>query len=219
MDLHLEDSDADLAQALEQNSFVTDIELVLWNVQTANWRDLLRVIATRANLERMKLLDAFYAEDRNAPPALVSAILRSIRQNPAIRTVHLICLHLPTDISTFLDIASSITALLLLKCDIMAPSVEREQGTRDLAAALQRNTNIKTLDLRFLDDIYAIPIVQGLRSNVSLTTFAIGCDSFSDATTRAIQQLLESTTSIQAFELMFASFRRRRVSPCLHKPS
>ena len=73
-------------------------------------------------------------------------------------------------------------------------------------AALQRNTNIKTLRLGFMDDIYAIPILQSLHSNTSLTTLSIGGNRFSDATTRAIQQLLESTTSIQEFELVLASF-------------
>ena len=82
----------------------------------------------------------------------------------------------------------------------MGPA-QREQGARDLAVALQRNTNIQTLQIGLLDDIYAIPILQGLQSNHSLKTLFLGSTSFSDATTRAIQQLLESTTSIQAFEL------------------
>ena len=64
------------------------------------------------------------------------------------------------DISMFVDTASSITSFSLDGCD-MEPS-EREQGTRILAAALQRNTNIETLELGELEDIYAVPILRGL---------------------------------------------------------
>ena len=79
---------------------------------------------------------------------------------------------------------------------------EREQGARDLAAALQRNTNIETLELEDLEDIYTVPILEGLRSNVSVKTFIFSPgESISDAALPCIQHLLESTTSIQRFEL------------------
>jgi len=198
-------SDADLARALQQNSFVTSFGFDLEGVQRADWDSLLHVIAMRANLEKVELQDAESAEQRNAPSALVSAILRAIQQNTSVQTIFCFSLRLPTDVSTFLDTASTITLLSLSNCD-MGPN-EREHGTRDLAAALQRNTNIKTLRLCKMDDIYAIPILQSLQANSSLTTLTIGGESFSDATTREIQQLLESTTSIQAFELMDSSFR------------
>ena len=197
--LRREPSDADLAQALQQNPFIREIDLFLENVQTTNWGDLLRVIATRDNLRRVTLMDAVNPEARNAPAAaaLVRSILRAIQQNAYIRFVRLFSLRLPADISTFVDTASSITSFELSQCD-----TERQQGARDLAMALQRNTNIQTLQLGNLVDIYVIPILQGLRSNHSLRTLFLGGTSFSDATTRAIQQLLESTvSSIQTFGL------------------
>ena len=202
-----ETSAADLAQALELNTFVTLIDVDFERVQLADWGDwgdFLRVIATRDNLETVKLRDAFTAEDRSAPPALVSAFLRSIRQNSAIRTVFLICLRLPTEISTFVDTASSITKFVLLNCDM--EQVEREQGARDLAEALRRNTNIKNLELVFMDDIYAIPILQSLQANVSLKTIGLGRHAISAAVSHAIQQLFESNTSIQTFELTCTDF-------------
>jgi len=195
-----EPSDADLAQALEQNPFITDIGLFLEGVQRADWNSLLQVIATRFNLETMKLRDAIAAENRNAPATLVSAILRAIQQNNSVQSVGLVGLHLPTDVSTFVDTAASVTSFSLSNCD-MEPA-ERERGTRDLAAALQHNTNIEHLDIDFLDDIYAIPILQGLRSIVSLKKLHVGSVwDFSTVTIQAIQQLLESTTTIQSFEL------------------
>ena len=201
-----EPSDADLAQALEQNPFTTDIDLYLEGEQRADdWNSLLRVIAMRANLETVKVEDAYDAEDRNAPAALVSAILRAIQQNSAVHSVLLINLYLPTDVSTFLDTASSITIFGLHGCD-MEP-IERVQGARDIAAALQRNTNIKTLRLGKMGEDWLSSILQGLQSNNCLKTLLIfQTESLSDATTRAIQQLLESTASIQSLWLCGISF-------------
>ena len=204
--LHDEPADADLAQALQQNPFVTVIHLGL-NGSRADWNSLLQVFATRANLETVALVDALRAEHRN--PALVSAILRAIQQNSAIRTVEFAWMRLPADFSTFVDTASSITSYSILACDMEA--AEREQGTNDLVAALQRNSNIQTLRLRDLDDLYAIPILQGLRSNISLKTLSLGGTSFSDAPAAgAIHQLLQSTASIETFELFNATLSERQ---------
>ena len=163
-------SDADLAEALEQNPFVTEIQLGVNGVQRTDWDSLLRVIATRAKLEKVTVRDALIAVRRNAPAAslVLRSTLRAIQQNTAIRSVELQWLRLPTDISTFLDNASSITSFRLCNCD-MEPA-ERQQGARDLVAALQRNKNIKSLELWDLDDLNALPILEGLRSNVSLKT-------------------------------------------------
>ena len=114
----LRETDADdLAQALEQNSFVTDIVLDLEGEgQRTDLDSLLRIIAARANLEKVELQDAESVEERTAPAGLVRAFLRAIQQNTAIRSVGLSWLRLPTDISTFLDNASSITSFRLLDC-------------------------------------------------------------------------------------------------------
>jgi len=196
--LRLEPSDADLAQALEQNPFVTQIEIGLEGEERANWTSLLRVIATRSNLETVKVHDAFTPEERTEPAGLKHAILRAMQQNTAIRTVQFVSVSLPTDISTFVDNASLITSFRLHGCD-------GEQGaSSELAAALQRNTNIETLELELarLADIFTIPILEGLRSNVSLKTliFNSGDKSVSDEYSHAIHQLLGSTTSIKMLE-------------------
>ena len=199
-----ETSDADLARALQENPFVTAITLNLEGVQRTDWNSLLQVIATRAKLEKVELVEGVRAT------ALVRSILRAMQQNTAIRNVYLGWLRLPTDISTFLDNASSITKFCLYKCD-MDPA-ERQQGTSDLVAALQRNANIETLRLGFLDDIYAIAILEGLRINTSVKTFVFSPGVFfSDASSHALQHLLESTTSIQEFELQQEVFRGERL--------
>ena len=180
------DAAGDLANALEENPFVTAITVNLEGVQTTDfdWGALLRVIAMRANLAKVVLQDAEAMATRNAPPALVSAILQAIQQNTAIQIVSLVYLRLPVGISTFVDIASSIKWFSLSGCDF-APT-EREDGTRDLAAALQRNTSIRSLHLCYLDDVCMCSILQSLRSNSTLETIILGGNPFSDAVSRAI---------------------------------
>ena len=211
--LHRETSNDDLAQALAQNPFVTEVHMDLVGVQQTDWDSLMRVIATRANLEKVKLWDTVRAERRHAPAALVCALLHAIQRNTAIRNVQLQWLCLPTNISTFLDNASSITSFCLDKCDM--ESSDGQQGARSLAAALQRNTNIETLRLMWLKDIYAVPILEVLGSNTSVKTFVFTpvFDPNVVATSHALQRLLESTTSIQKFELRHKTFRERLFHP------
>ena len=211
-----ETSDADHAQALEQNSFVTKIWVDLpWprRAEAPDWSPLLRVIATRANLEEVTVQDSLWSFQRNAPvSALVRPILRAIQQNPAIRSVEMRNLRPITDISTFVDTASSITMFRLSGYftitntvfglfDFAIPAAEREQEARSLAVAFQRNTNIETLELSSLEDIYAVPILEGLQSNVSVKAFRFSPGNISEATSHALQRLLESTTSIQRLDL------------------
>ena len=207
-----ERSDADLAAALEQNPFVTDIQVDMDGVQRADWSSLLRVIATRVKLEKVILQDAFIPVQRNAPAGLVRAFLQAIQQNTAIRRLDFQWLRLPTDISMFVNTASSITSFCLYECD-MDPA-EQQQGARSLAEALQRNTNIESLELSKLGDIYAIPMLEGLRSNVSLKIFIFSpCDIFSDAVSHALQELLESMTSVRRFELSGSTCRGDTFGP------
>ena len=82
--------------------------------------------------------------------------------------------------------------------------------------ALQHNTNIETLGLSRLADIYAIPILEGLGINTSVKTFIFSHSSntnVSDATLHALHQLLESTTSIQRFEWENASCSATQFCP------
>ena len=210
--LRHETSDADLAEALERNLFVTEIHLDLKGVQTTDWAALLRVILTRENLGKMTLREGFDAKERNAPPTLVRAFLRSIQQNNSIRSVVLECIRLPADVSTFVDTASAITSFSFsCKCDF-APT-ERERGTRDLASALQRNTNITHLTLCISDDSFAIPILQALQSNDSLKNLVAARGRCSDATSHAMHQLLESSTSIMQFHLEQVFIRGETLRP------
>ena len=116
-------------------------------MQRTDWDSLLRVIAARANLEEVKLHDAYWPERRNT--GLVRAFLQAVQQNNSVRSMELRWVRLLTaDISTFVNTASSITSFRLICCD-MEPA-DREQGARDLAAALQRNTKLHKRNLTSL---------------------------------------------------------------------
>ena len=161
IDLRYERSDAALAQALEQNPFVTDIELRLDGVQQTDWNSFLRVIATRANLEKVTLRDGTVGEVQECTRRVGSLILASnaaehfhtkggVGMATSSHRYFYICwtMHLQSHHS----VCSTVTWNL--------PSGNKEQES--LAAALQRNKNIESLELSDLEDIYAIPIVRGL---------------------------------------------------------
>ena len=210
--IHLrhETSGAELAQALEQNPFVTEIRLRMEGAWTADWGTLLRVIAAREILTHVTLSGERRGQERNSPAAraLVRAFLQATQQNNSIRAVDLEFLRLPADVSTFVDTASAIQVLSFRKCDF-APT-ERERGTRDLASALQHK-NIKQLTL-CVDDSCAIPILQALQSNAFLRNLET-YGTFSDAASHAMQQLSESTTCITQFYLNYAVFRGESLRP------
>jgi len=215
--LHGESSDAALAQALEQNPFVTDI--IILNVdkeQRADWDSLLRVIAMRGNLEKVELRGAEFQGRRNTSAGLVCSFLQAIQQNNSIRSIELQWLRLPIDISTYVDIASSITSFCIYGCVIDIEPTEWEQAARSLAAALQRNKNIQSLKIYMLDDTFTIPILESLRSNTSVrdfTFYSAGISYVSDAASDALHQLLDSSTSIERLDLEGARFVEETFRP------
>jgi len=78
---------------------------------------------------------------------------------------------------------------------------EREHGTRALAMALQRNTNIETLKLSSLQAFYYTAILQSLRSNSSVKMLIFSATNVAvEEWDETLHQLLGSTTSIQRFE-------------------
>ena len=86
--LHRETSDAALAQALEHNPFVTDIVLDLEGVQQTDWDSLLRVIAARANLEKVELRDAVIClTEEMHPPRWLAHSCKRFSRTHAIRNV------------------------------------------------------------------------------------------------------------------------------------
>jgi hypothetical protein len=199
IDLHSRDftDAAKLSAALLSNTFVNSIWLDLeglW-IENNNWDSLLRVLATHENFERVTLIDEDDFDERN-PPDRVAPFLLAIQQNPRVQTVHLEYLKLYGDsMASFLGSATSITTLHMCRCGIEAPG-----GALAVAAALQRNKHIQRLELRYLDEIYLIPILNNLGSNTSVKELSLWFFGQSLNSSLALQNSLESTKTIRQFE-------------------
>jgi hypothetical protein len=196
--------DYELSEALESNDHINHIIVwFCWRVNSnTNCDSLLRVLATRENFERVELHD-----DWRNPPERVAPFLLSIQQNPRIQRVDLIDVRLSSDLfAAFLDTATSITALYLGDCVMEAPG----DGLA-VAAALQRNRNIRQLILSTLDDVYLIPILSNLGSNTSVEALHLWLFILSLDASRALGCLLESTKTIRKFEFKRYNLYQYRV--------
>ena len=201
------ENDAAIAQALEQNQYVSRVWLHLGR-RIANSDHLCRQLATRANLVFFGL-SGYYSQ--RAPAERIRSIIQAIQQNSSVRTVEFANTILGAeDLCSFLDSVVHVTDLSLRNCKLAGG----EQGARDVAAALQRNASIETLKLLSVDR-FLVPIFDGLVSNTCLRNLVIQHRSFlSEATRNALQGLLESSTgSIQNFELKGIQFWEQSFRP------
>ena len=202
IDLYTE-RDAVIARALEQNQFVSHIQLRPAQ-RNANWDHLFRVLATRRNLVHFVLFD----HRLRAPAERSLPILQAIQQNASVRFVELGSSNLNSeDLCSFLDAAVHVTDLTLNRCVLTGG----EHGARDVAAALQRNTSIVSLKLSGIDD-FLVPILEGLVSNCSVRQLVVS-SRLEEVRSNALQGLLESTRSIQCLELSEGVFREQSWRP------
>jgi hypothetical protein len=162
--LQFSDDVRSLAEALQANSHVNMLEIDFTDLRRhfINWELLLRVIAMRANLKKVQLEDAVDVWRRNPPERIVPFLL-AIGGNPKIQAMVFNSLLLSGDsMASFLDNATSVTELRLLRCDAEAPA-----DALAIAAALQRNTNIQRLLLARVDERLVIPVLNSLTSGQS----------------------------------------------------
>jgi len=198
--LEEEDDDAAIAQALEQNQNVRCVELKL-DSRNGNWDHFYGALARRGNLKELKLHG--YGETRFGRLIRMSArrfrpILRAIQQNSALRKIEFenTCLF-AADLCSFLDTASHVSELIL-SCALQG-AADRAARARDVAAALQRNTNIVTLKLIWIDR-FLDPILEGLVSNNCVRHLVV-FSNFSRATCNLAGVLLRSNRSIRHLDL------------------
>jgi hypothetical protein len=153
-----------LSDALQANNHASTIFLDFCGLgrSNVNWESLLRVIALRENLEKVGLGDTFDAGQRN-PPDRITPFLLAIQQNPRVKIVGLYCLQLSgISLASFLDGARSVTELQLFRCDM-----EASADALAIGAALQRNTTIQRLELKWLDEDFMLPVLNSLTSEHS----------------------------------------------------
>ena len=204
--LDYENDDATIAQALEQNQYVSRVRL--WPAaRNAGWDHLCCVLATRANLVFFGLSN-YYSE--RFPAERIFRILQAISQNSAVRVVELAGHTLVAeDLCSFLDASVHVADLMLDRCDFTGG----EHGVRNVAAALQRNTNIGTLKLLIIGNFLGT-VLEGLVSNTCVRNLVIQHHSLSETTSNVIKGLLESSTgSIQHLELIGNQFLERSFRP------
>jgi hypothetical protein len=193
--------DNELSEAFQATKHVNGIFFDLSNMvypgSNSNWNLVLRVLATRENLESVKLRGDCYAELRYYSPECVAPFLLAIQQNFNIQTVDLYRLRLSGDsMASFLDRATSITTLKIWSCGMEAPD-----DALAVAAAVQRNTNIQLLELGELDDASLILILSSLACNTSVRELRLtNYGSSSLDLSRAVGRLLQATSTIQQFE-------------------
>ena len=144
-------------------------------------------------------LETVFVQDVNFPRASADQafpFLLAIQQNPKVQTVRLDCLQLSgTSFASFLDSATSVTALALCRCGMEAPG-----GARAIADALQRNTNIETLLLDRLSDIDLHPILNSLASNTGVQELVFRNVNSLGESSLALRRLLQTTMTIRQFE-------------------
>jgi hypothetical protein len=196
VDIRLRDftDDALLSEYLQANDHIDHIRLCLdgFGNANSNWELLLRVLATRENLERVDLLDDDGVAQNS--PERITPFLVAIQQNPIIQFVLLECLQLSGGlVAAFIDTATSVATLELGFCHF---------GAIPVAAILQRNTNIQRLDFYELDEMCLILIVNSLAFNTSVKELEFRLDFPSLALSLAVGSLLESTKTIQRFKLI-----------------
>jgi hypothetical protein len=55
-------------------------------------------------------------------------------------------------------------------------AAERERGLQELTAAIQRSPNIQRLELTKLENVYLLPILDGLASNTGVKELTLAFD-------------------------------------------
>ena len=197
-----DDDDAAIAQALEQNPYISYVQLCPAQ-RDANWDHLYRVLATRGSLVHFCLTSY-----RSIPVVRMRPILQAIQQNASVRFVEFHDYLLSSeDLCSFLDAAVHVTDLTLNSCELTGG----EHGARDVASALQRNTNIVTLKLCWID-AFLVFILEGLVLNSRVRQLAVS-SRLDEVRSNALQGLLESTGSIQRLELSETTFTERSFRP------
>ena len=130
IDLNEEEDDAAIAQALEQNQYVSRVWLNLAQ-RISSWDHLYRVLATRGNLEHFGLANYNMPEPSPSRRGFVP-ILQAIQQNASVRVVEFCYNNLGhEDLCSFLDTADHVTDLTLknLQFDWGSTWCERSRGS------------------------------------------------------------------------------------------
>jgi len=204
IDLSLFSTDPEVkafAEALEQNEYINGIVFLMGGMMSClNWDPLFRVLSSRRNLTAV-VLSGNHRVPRPSS-TVITMFLRSLQQNAKISRASFVdIIFSDEDIGFFVDTAGSVDFLCFAECDFL--SANQQQDASNFASAIQRKTNLDTLVLDSLRDMYLQQIVQCLGSIVCLNKliFAVSSLSMNEASSLAIQHLLVSTKTITGLYL------------------
>ena len=195
------ESDSEIAEALEQNTFVTK----LWMhgmEEDARWPQLCRALAARAHLEHVGLSGAELRMDSSACTC-TRLLIEALQQNQSIQSAVFCDLEVPEEVvASFLDTARSLTKFGFRDPAIIPNPGTDQNGPLTIAAALQRNQQIREFDFHLENQALAQSILRSLVANQTVRILKIRLPEHATIELSvAIQQLVESTLSIQALEL------------------
>ena len=197
-----DERDSEIAEALEQNNFVTKLWIEGME-DHALWPLLCRVLATRAHLEEVTLSMPELRRASWASCTCTRLLIEALQQNQSIQSAVFRHLEVPEEVvASFLDTARSVTKFGFRDPAIIPNPGTDRNGSPTIAAALQRNQQIRELDLDVENESLAQSILRSLVANQTVRILKITLrQHYTIQLSVAIQQLLESTSSIQAFEL------------------
>ena len=136
-------------------------------------------------------------------------ILQAVQENPCVRSVGIKKFNLASGetISSFLDSAASLTKFELEDC------IMTTQGAGTIAASLQRNTNLQTLNLCNLNESHLTLMLQGLEMTSCLQSLSLCHQTLGEGVPPAVQNLLERTPSMMCLELLRISVSEENFRP------
>jgi len=138
--------------------------------------------------------------------------LEAFQQNARITTVHLVCLRLTAiDVATLLDNSSSLSTFRLQSC-----AAESQEAAAAIAAALERNTTIETLELKVLSTPLLVAILERLRHNGSVKKLMYSnyWDILGNSEEPlALEALLTSTPTIEELQIVESRFNAVQFQP------
>ena len=189
-------SDEELAGVLLRNTdrSLKYLRIELQGAGDGPWESLLEAVQTHPVITTVFLWAVVQTGGGERTSAAgVNRFLLAIRQNQRVKCVHIHHAHLTGEIiSTFLDNATFLRNLLLSSMHWEEP----EQDVPQLNSALQRNSNIMSLDLGEMRGQELNQILNGLACNDHLQKLELSsCDLTGTAFT-GLKNLLVSSVSI-----------------------
>jgi len=193
---------ASVARVLRENSHYTELEFSFDDKDVTfpgdmNWQPLLQDVATREILHAVSFFDD--VPSGSLLPFFRNQFFQALRRNRSVRVVILAAFDCSNNNADALLAYLEDSSTNLNYLEIM-DDCGGSEGGRNVATALQRNSNINFLRLSTSDDDFVASMFQGLASSESQSRlktieFTVDFDGLSSEVMQAWRQYLESTSA------------------------